>query len=80
MAKYTWPWRTAKSLTMQGGKLDTTITPKAIPGQGRPTRLFTNTDVKDLYLLRSRRRHHHPHQQRRLDNRHSESPAGMGLG
>jgi hypothetical protein len=42
-----------KILTMQGGKLDKIITPKAVPNQTAPTRLFTNTDVKDIYLLRA---------------------------
>ena len=38
---------------MQAGKLDKIIAPKAVAGQGAPTGLFTNTDVHDLYLLRS---------------------------
>jgi len=45
-----------KILVMQGGKLTQTITPKA-PAVGQtqsaPTSLFTDTDVKDLYILRS---------------------------
>jgi hypothetical protein len=45
-----------KILVMQGGKLTQTITPKA-PAAGQtqsaPTSLFTDTDVKDLYVLRS---------------------------
>jgi hypothetical protein len=45
-----------KILTMQGGKMSQTISPKALAigqTQSAPTRLFTNTDVKDLYLLRA---------------------------
>jgi hypothetical protein len=45
-----------KILIMQGGKLTQTITPKtqaAGQSQSAPTRLFTNTDVKDLYVLRA---------------------------
>ncbi len=42
-----------KILTMQAGKLDQILTPKTAPGQSVPTRLYTSTDVKDLYLLRA---------------------------
>jgi hypothetical protein len=42
-----------KILTMQAGKLDQILTPKTTPEQSAPTRLYTNTDVKDLYLLRA---------------------------
>ncbi|MEO8286385.1 MAG: hypothetical protein ABI670_08085 [Chloroflexota bacterium] len=42
-----------KILTMQGGKVDRTITPKPVAGQAAATRLFTGTDVSDLYLMRA---------------------------
>ena len=42
-----------KILVMQGGKLTTTITPKASTGMSAPTELYTSTDVQNIYLLRS---------------------------
>ncbi len=42
-----------KILVMQGGKLTTTITPKASTGTSVPTELYTGTDVQNIYLLRS---------------------------
>ncbi|MEP6774644.1 MAG: hypothetical protein ABJA50_03530 [Chloroflexota bacterium] len=42
-----------KILVMQGGKLTTTITPKASTGTSVPTELYTGTDLQNIYLLRS---------------------------
>ena len=40
-------------LAMQGGKLTSTFAPKGTPGSGPPNEIFTNTDTRDLYVLRS---------------------------
>jgi hypothetical protein len=42
-----------KVLVMQGGKLTGSFTPRSTPDMGAPTELFTNTDIRDLYILRS---------------------------
>jgi hypothetical protein len=42
-----------KILVMQGGKLTTTITPKASTGMSAPTELYTGTDLQNIYMLRS---------------------------
>ena len=42
-----------KVLVMQGGKLTGTFTTRSTSDMGAPTRLFTNTDIRDLYVLRS---------------------------
>ena len=42
-----------KILTMQGGKVARTISPRDTGSGALPTDLFTGTDTKDLYLLRA---------------------------
>jgi hypothetical protein len=42
-----------KVLVMQGGKLTGTFTTRSTSDMGAPTGLFTNTDIRDLYVLRS---------------------------